>query len=443
MDTLIPSKYKQYGDYINSFRSLPLDIDGLKPVERRILLSAYLVARDKLTKCPRVDGTCVARFHPHSSPYGTLVQMVNQGFLLGQGNFGNNLGVDPSPPAAMRYTECMMKPETVNMMFRLIKHVPWIESESKDDQEPQYLPTMFPVCLMGRDYTQGIGFGYRTFMPAYAIQDLYKRLLWLLGIRKTKPTIKPISNCIINATDVEFEQLLTTGKASLKLKGILKPQKAFCKVAVKSWPPGRKFESILNKKPLQQLLDNQDIGFVDSSNDANGTEIVFTVLKQRNRDKIFNKCVKEIQAAVSGSVAFEMIVTNINAQTRLVSVDEMLLSTFEKYKEANTTGLNFEIAKCVAQILEYECLEKIKQPLAECLKTGSLTKENLPEKIGYISKQSNVSTKIVKHLLTEYRIQRLFTINTDVTSLKVRRIELENNLENIHSYTVDQYKGVK
>ena len=72
-----------------------------------------------------------------------------------------------------------------------------------------------------------------------------------------------------------------------------------------------------------------------------------------------------------------------------------------------------------------------------------MTKENLPEKIGYISKQSNVSTKIVKHLLTEYRIQRLFTINTDVTSLKVRRIELENNLENIHSYTVDQYKGVK
>ena len=47
MDRLIKRLYKSYGAYVNQFRSFPLDIDGLKPVERRVLLSAYQIARDK------------------------------------------------------------------------------------------------------------------------------------------------------------------------------------------------------------------------------------------------------------------------------------------------------------------------------------------------------------------------------------------------------------
>ena len=47
------------------------------------------------------------------------------------------------------------------MAFKLVKYVPWVQTEL-DDKEPAYLPTMFPVCLMGKEYTQGIGFGYKT-----------------------------------------------------------------------------------------------------------------------------------------------------------------------------------------------------------------------------------------------------------------------------------------
>jgi DNA gyrase/topoisomerase IV subunit A len=106
LDKLIPKLYKEYGMYINKFRALPLDIDGLKPVERRVLLSAYQIARDKYVKSARVDGHTLGHYHPHSSSYSTMVQLVGQGFLEGQGNWGNSIGIEDSPAAAMRYTEC-------------------------------------------------------------------------------------------------------------------------------------------------------------------------------------------------------------------------------------------------------------------------------------------------------------------------------------------------
>ena len=50
MDSLVPKMYKTYGSYVNSFRSFPLKDDGCKPVERRVLLSAYEIAREKFVK---------------------------------------------------------------------------------------------------------------------------------------------------------------------------------------------------------------------------------------------------------------------------------------------------------------------------------------------------------------------------------------------------------
>ena len=55
MDQTLPKLYKEYGEYSN-YRNFPLDIDGLKPVERRVLLSAYKIARAKLVKSSGIEG---------------------------------------------------------------------------------------------------------------------------------------------------------------------------------------------------------------------------------------------------------------------------------------------------------------------------------------------------------------------------------------------------
>lgn len=118
MDNLIPELYRDYGLYVNYFRAFPLSVDGLKPVERRILLSTYEIAKDKFVKSARVDGHCLGHYHPHSSSYSTIVQLVNQGFLDGQGNWGMSAGVEPNPAAAMRYTECRLSKFINDLTFR-------------------------------------------------------------------------------------------------------------------------------------------------------------------------------------------------------------------------------------------------------------------------------------------------------------------------------------
>lgn len=441
MDRLVPHAYRKYGLYVNNFRAMPLKDDGLKPVERRILLTTFMVAKDSFKKSARITGTCMAKFHPHSDAYGTLVQMVKQGFIEGQGNWGNNLGVDPSGPAASRYTEAKMTKETIDMAFNLLKHVPWQESEL--DDEPEYLPTKYPFCLMGNEYTQGIGFGFRTYIPCYSKEDLKKRLFWLLSGKKgVEPIIEPITDCKIVSKKEDLQTILSTGKGKIDVNGVISVSAAQCKVIVKSWPPGRRFESILNKIPLRKQLENQDIGFIDSSNGQNGTAIMFSVLKQRNRDKIFKECVDNIKDAVSGSITFETITVDKQKRVEVTSIDEMLVNTYNIYTQANKRMLVSEIDKTNDAILEMNYLEKIKKPLTDVLSAqgSKLTKESLTPTIKLIASKAKVSEEIVKELITKYRIQRLLTFQTDTQELNDKRVELQTKLSTLDKFVLDQYR---
>jgi len=269
MDQRLPQLYKDYGNYSN-WRSMPLDLDGLKPVERRVLLSAYKIARQKFVKSRQVDAYTIGHYHPHGECYGSIVQLVRQGFLTGQGNFGTNVGVEPVGPAAPRYTECKINQLILDLAFKYIDHVPFVDTEL-GDTEPLFLPAMFPICLMGTEYTQGIGFGYKTFIPCYNIKDLYQRLLWLLGIRKRKPIIAPITDCEILSPQPILDGLLTTGSAKIEVKGVIDINIRNNTVTLKSWPPGKRFESMLNKFAAE--LDSGMVGFTDLS--ASETKIVF------------------------------------------------------------------------------------------------------------------------------------------------------------------------
>ncbi len=441
MDRLVPQAYRKYGLYVNNFRSFPLKDDGLKPVERRMLLTTYLVAREKFVKSARVTGTCMARFHPHSDAYGTLYQLVKNNFVEGQGNWGNNLGVDSTPPAASRYTECKIMKQTIEDAFNLIKYVPWSESEL--DDEPEYLPTKFPFCLMGTEYTQGIGFGFRTYIPCFEVEDLKKRLFWLLSGKKgLEPIIAPMSNCKITASKADLQTLLTTGKSKITVNGVISVSTAQCKAVIKSWPPGKRFESILGRAPIKKQLENLDIGFIDSSNGKNGTAIIFSVTKQRNRQKIFNECVKNLKAAITGSISFETITVDKQRQVQVTSIDDMLLNTYEMYTQANKRMLTSEISKTNDFILEMDCLDKIKKPLIKVMsqKGSTLTKKELPATISQIAKESKLTDEIVKTLMSKYHIQKLLTFKTDTQELNDKMVDLQSKLSTLDKFVLDQYR---
>jgi len=101
---IIPIFYSEYGRYINRFRAIPSFIDGLKPVERRVLLSLHKEGRKKAVKSATIIGYALGHLHPHGdqSLYDTLVNIVNQEYAKGEGNWGSP-GLEDDYAAAYRY----------------------------------------------------------------------------------------------------------------------------------------------------------------------------------------------------------------------------------------------------------------------------------------------------------------------------------------------------
>jgi DNA gyrase/topoisomerase IV subunit A len=429
MDSNLPRLYKDYGAYSN-YRNFPLDIDGLKPVERRVLLSAYKIARDKFIKSRRVDAHTTGHYHPHGSCYGSIVQLVRQGFLIGQGNFGTNVGVEPVGPAADRYTECRINPKTTEMVFKYVDNVQWVDSEL-GDREPLYLPTMFPICLMGTDYTQGIGFGYKTYIPCYHVKDLYQRLLWLLGIRKNKPIIAPITDCKILSDKALLDKLLTTGKAKVHVEGIVDINTKTNTAQLKSWPAGKRFESFLNK--FSKELSEGLIGFTDLS--VTETNIVFQVIRERNRDKIFEQFIEKMKEVIQGYISFEVVVVDSNQNVLTKSIDKMLLDTYKMFTDTNENMLKSEIVKIDETISEYNNLSIIRPTII----SGITAKKSIEEIIEDVEKNTPVTKQIAKELISKYRISKLITIDVDTSQLINKKIEINNNLNDLSTFVMNQY----
>ncbi|NHJ48637.1 MAG: hypothetical protein FK733_12705 [Asgard group archaeon] len=434
MDQTLRRLYKEYGEYSN-YRNFPLDVDGLKPVERRVLLSAYKIARAKYVKSRQVDSYTTGHYHPHGECYGTIVQLVRQGFLVGQGNFGSNVGVESIGAAAPRYTECKIDPRTLELAFKYIKYSPVIPTEL-GDKEPAFLPTMIPICLLGSEYTQGIGFGYKTYIPCYSFESLRARLMWLLGYRKTEPVPVPISDCTVTASPNDLKELLTTGKKKIEVEGIIEENPKLNKVILKSWPPGKRFQSILNK--FQTELDAGMIGFTDLSSIE--TEIVFQVLRERNRDKIYKEFIKKLKETIKGGISFEITVVGADNKVIVKSVDNLLLDTYNMFSTMNEKMLHDEIKRISNVIEEYNLLDIVRPTLASCIGRGLDIETTMTE----IKRETTISDDSgVRELIDKYKIKKLLTLDTDSDELNIQREELTKTLANIDTFLTEQYSKFK
>lgn len=433
MDQKLPQLYKEYGQYSN-YRNFPLDLDGLKPVERRVLFSTFKIAKNKLAISRKVDSYTTGNFHPHGECYGTIVQLVKQGFLDGQGNFGSNVGVEPTGAAAPRYTQCKINARTLDLAFKYVNYVQWIDTEL-EDKEPLYLPTMYPICLLGNEPTQGIGFGYKTYIPCYKAEDLHQRLRWLLGLRKRKPIIAPITDCVILSDEKELEKLLTTGKAKIEVQGKIEVNLRTNTVTLRSWPPGKRFESFLNK--FSKELSDGLIGFRDAS--VTETEIIFQVLRERNRDKIFADFVDKLQKITKGVISFETVAVDINQKVIHNSIDDMLLNTFNMFMDVNKVMLEEEKNRIKSIVEEYNALEIIRPVLADCIKPGYDIQATTEE----IEKATVVDAKTAEELIKKYRIAKLLTLDTDTTELNNKLQEIENTIKNMSDFVLTQYEEFK
>src|SRR5262249_28427037 len=152
----VNTSFLEYASYVIRDRAIPHILDGLKPVQRRILWALHLGDDGRFTKVANVVGDTM-KFHPHgnASIADALVVLANKRYLIeGQGNFGNVFTGDPA--AAERYIECRLTDLARTELFNdeITEFVPSYDGRNK---EPITLPCKLPLTLMLG--TEGIAVG--------------------------------------------------------------------------------------------------------------------------------------------------------------------------------------------------------------------------------------------------------------------------------------------
>ncbi|HNI96612.1 MAG TPA: DNA gyrase subunit A, partial [Leptospiraceae bacterium] len=187
---------RRYSRYVCDSRAIPHEIDGLKPVQRRILWAMWNSdSRNRYTKTVKVAGLAMG-FHPHGdkSIQDALSAMAqdftfanNIPLVSGEGTFGDVL--DPNAIASPRYTEVKLSDFVKDLgFFEGLPDIDYVRNYDETEDEPIHFVGKVPVVLL--NHIQGIATGFRCFIPGHKLGDIIDSQIAYLKTGKTKK-IKP------------------------------------------------------------------------------------------------------------------------------------------------------------------------------------------------------------------------------------------------------------
>ena len=161
--------FLDYSSYVILQRAVPHIVDGLKPVQRRVLHAMSRIDDGSFTKVANIVGQAM-QYHPHGdqSILGALVQLGQKGLVVDcQGNWGNILTGDSN--AAPRYIEARLSKFAKEVVFDP-KITNYMNSYDGRNQEPTELPVRFPLLLA--QGTEGIAVGMASKILPHNFNEL-------------------------------------------------------------------------------------------------------------------------------------------------------------------------------------------------------------------------------------------------------------------------------
>ena len=194
IETELKDSFLNFAVSVIMDRALPDVRDGLKPSQRRILVTMNdlgLGPRSKFRKCAKITGDTFGNYHPHGAEqviYSMLVCMAQDfsfryPLIEKQGNFGS---IDGDPPAAMRYTEARMMSEAVDMLEDLaLDTVDFRPNFDETTTEPVVLPGKFPNLLCNGSV--GIAIGMATSIPPHNVNEISDAIIHLIDHPEAGP----------------------------------------------------------------------------------------------------------------------------------------------------------------------------------------------------------------------------------------------------------------
>jgi DNA gyrase subunit A len=353
---------KSYLDYAMSVilaRAIPDVRDGLKPVQRRILIAMNdlgLASNRGYRKCAKICGDTSGNYHPHGEAviYPALVRLA-QDFSMryplvdGQGNYGS---VDGDPPAAMRYTEARLSKIAEELLGDIEKEtVDFVENFDQTRQEPRVLPARVPNLLING--ASGIAVGMATNIPPHNLTEIVEACILL--IENPEVTLKQVMK-IVPGPDFPtagyiygrdgIEQAYKTGRGSFQVRA---------KAAIEQRGKDRQ-DIVITELPYQvnkarliehiaELIQNKKIdGIADirDESDRDGMRIVIEVKRDEEPSIVLNQLYKQTQMQES----FGMILLAIVAgQPRELGLLQLLQLFIEHRVDVVRRRTQYELRK--------------------------------------------------------------------------------------------------
>ena len=175
--------FLDYASYVILERAVPSVVDGLKPVQRRILHAMKEMDDGRYHKVANVIGQTM-QYHPHGDAAigGALVNLGQKDLLIDcQGNWGDNRTGDSA--AAARYIEARLTKFALEVAFNP-QTTEWQATYDGRKKEPINLPMKFPLLLS--QGAEGIAVGLSTKILPHNFIELIKASIKVLEDKPVK-----------------------------------------------------------------------------------------------------------------------------------------------------------------------------------------------------------------------------------------------------------------
>jgi DNA gyrase subunit A len=290
-------------------RALPDVRDGLKPSQRRILITfndLNLSADRPYRKCAKISGDVSGNYHPHGEAviYPSLVRLA-QPFALryplvdGQGNFGS---IDGDPPAAMRYTEARLSRIASEMLEDLGRDtVDFVPNYDNTRAEPVVLPTRIPNLVVNG--SSGIAVGMATNIPPHNLGEVIDALVLLARnpeaslaevMEKLPGPDFPTGATICGEAGIRQAYRTGRGLLTVRAKASLESLRGDRSAIVVTEIPYMVNKASLLEKIAELVREGRidGVGDLRDESDRHGMRVVIELKKEANEEVILNQLYK-------------------------------------------------------------------------------------------------------------------------------------------------------
>ena len=434
--------FLDYSSYVILYRAVPHIIDGMKPVQRRVLHAMWRIDDGRYTKVANIVGQAMM-FHPHGdqSILGALVQLGQKNYLIDcQGNWGNILTGDSN--AAPRYIEARLSKFAKEVVFNP-KTTNWMTSYDGRNQEPVELPIKFPLLLA--QGTEGIAVGLASKILPHNFNELIDA-----------------SIAVLQGKDFELYPDFPTGgfaDCSKYMKGqrggVVKVRAKIEKIdkntlAITEVPYGKTTHAIIDS-----ILKAKDKGKIKIKKIEDLTTKEVNILIHLPNDVSPDKTIDALYAFTDCEVSISPnTCVIVDHKPQFLSVDDVLI-----YSTNNTKSLLGRELQIRLDELEndwhYSSLEKIffEKKVYKILEGDAKSWE---DQLAAVFAEMKTYQKILKreivmediNKLVEKPVRKISKFDVKAVEEKLRGIEAEieevtNHLEHLTEFTINYFKNLK